>query len=224
MSRVASSGCSSLPSAAAMNNPSCPALGKTRVKTMCCGARAVAKRVTDATTTSRHVRIGGILLPLILLPWPNPLSTAECARGSFWRQIHMATLRRITGWAVGVFAVWGCMITAPANAQTHALDALTADEIRVASETAKADSRVAGALFPSITLNEPSKAEVLAWQPGQPLARQARVLAMTANGVFEILVDVGARRLISVTERAGAEPSITMSEIEGLKFVLANAE
>ncbi len=136
----------------------------------------------------------------------------------------MATLRRITGWAVGVFAVWGCMITAPANAQTHALDALTADEIRVATETAKADSRVAGALFPSITLNEPSKAEVLAWQPGQPLARQARVLAMTANGVFEILVDVGARRLISVTERAGAEPSITMSEIEGLKFVLANAE
>ena len=43
---------------------------------------------------------------------------------------------------------------------THPLDPLTPDEIRTAIETAKKDARLAGAAFPSITLDEPAKAEV----------------------------------------------------------------
>lgn len=104
----------------------------------------------------------------------------------------------------------------------HPLDPLTADEIRVAVQVARSDSRFAGAAFPSIALQDPPKASVLAWQPGQPLVRQARVQAMTATAFYELLVDLAGRRLVAATERRGVEPSITLSEIEGVKVVLSN--
>ena len=47
---------------------------------------------------------------------------------------------------------------------------------------------------------------------------------MVANTTYEVLVDVAGRRLVSVTERPGAEPSITMSEIMATQVVLSNAE
>ncbi|HMF95176.1 MAG TPA: hypothetical protein VKE96_12810 [Vicinamibacterales bacterium] len=106
----------------------------------------------------------------------------------------------------------------------HPLDPLTADEIRNAVQIAKGDGRFASAAFPSVAAQDPPKAVVLAWQPGQPLVRQARVLAMTASRVYELLVDLTGRRIVSATERRGAEPSITLSEIEGIKIVLSNAE
>jgi primary-amine oxidase len=106
----------------------------------------------------------------------------------------------------------------------HPLDPLTPDEIRVAIETAKNDERLAGAAFPSINMLPPAKADVLAWRPGQVLPRQARLDALTRATTYEVVVDVGARRLVSVTERAGAEPAITLSEIEATQSVVANPE
>jgi hypothetical protein len=47
---------------------------------------------------------------------------------------------------------------------------------------------------------------------------------MAADGVFELIVDLAGPRLVSVTERADAEPSITMTELESLRLVLANPE
>lgn len=105
----------------------------------------------------------------------------------------------------------------------HPLDPLTADEIRLAVEIARTDARVAGAVFPLVAVADPSKADVLAWQPGQRLTRQARVQAMTATGFFELLVDLAGRRIVSALEPRDAEPSITLSEIEGIKVVLSNA-
>jgi primary-amine oxidase len=63
---------------------------------------------------------------------------------------------------------------------------------------------------------------VLAWQRGQPFDRQARLQAMTGDHVYEVLVDLAGRRLVSVTERPGAEPPVTFSEIESLDYVLSN--
>ncbi len=111
-----------------------------------------------------------------------------------------------------------------ARVASHPLDPLTVDEIRRATETAKADQRLSSATFPSIALLDPPKADVLAWQGGQPLVRRARVLAMTADRLYEVAVDLTSRRTVSVIERPGVEPSITLSEIEATKLVLDNAD
>lgn len=47
---------------------------------------------------------------------------------------------------------------------------------------------------------------------------------MTADRTYELVVDLTAKRLASVIERTGVEPSITLSEIEAAKLVLSNAE
>jgi len=112
---------------------------------------------------------------------------------------------------------------APAAAR-HPLDPLTADEIRVAVRVARSDARFAGAAFPSVAVQDPPKAEVLAWQPGQPLARRARVEALTAASFYELLIDLAGGQILSATERRGVEPSIMLSEIEAIKTVLSNVE
>jgi primary-amine oxidase len=108
-------------------------------------------------------------------------------------------------------------------APAHPLDPLTAAEIRTAMQVVKGDARFAGAAFPSVAVQEAAKADVLAWQPGQPFSRQARVQAMTATSFYEVLVDLTGRRIVAASERRGVEPSITLSEIEAVKVVLSNA-
>jgi primary-amine oxidase len=125
-----------------------------------------------------------------------------------------------TGALAPATSVPGASVRAP----SHPLDPLTADEIRTAVATTRADSRLKEAAFPSIQRHDPPKTDVLAWQPGQAPPRVARIQAMVANTTYEVLVDVGAGRLLSVTERPGAEPSIIMSEIMATAVVLANAE
>ena len=73
-------------------------------------------------------------------------------------------------------------------AASHPLDPLSADEIRATTEVIKRDARLANAGLPFITLADPAKAEVIAWQPGRPIARHARAVAVTDTGVFEVLV------------------------------------
>ena len=112
-----------------------------------------------------------------------------------------------------------------ARAASHPLDPLSADEIATAAAVTKADLRLATALLPSIALDEPSKAAVLAWQPGQPVSRRARVTAMQGMSVFEVLVDLGARKIAQTTERTGVEAQLTLTEqIEGTKLALENPE
>src|SRR5580765_7431313 len=55
----------------------------------------------------------------------------------------------------------------PALASAHPLDPLTPDEIRAAARIARMDARLSQAKFASILLNEPAKAQVNAWRPGQ---------------------------------------------------------
>lgn len=106
----------------------------------------------------------------------------------------------------------------------HPLDPLSPDEIRVAVQLMKADGRLTAAAFPLIVAAEPPKAEVTAWTPDRVLVRRARAVAMAGAHVFEIGIDLTAKRLTSVVERAGVEPPITMSEIEATSLVLSNAE
>ena len=112
----------------------------------------------------------------------------------------------------------------PALAAAHPLDPLTADEIRVAAQVARTDARFARAQFASILLDEPAKADVIAWRPGTTMARRARLVVMTSASVFEVVTDLTARRLVSATERKGVEPPVMMSEFEAAKVVLTHPE
>ena len=125
---------------------------------------------------------------------------------------------------VRVVAAAAVALLAGAAASAHPLDPLTPDEIRVAVQVMRADARLTDAAFPFITLAEPPKTDVLAWQPDRAIARRARAVVMTRASIFEVVVDLNARRLMSVVERTGVEPSITLSEIEATSVVLTNAE
>ena len=120
-----------------------------------------------------------------------------------------------------ILALLASLQAAPAP-PIHPLDALTADEIALAVQLARGDARLTGAAFPSVALLEPAKADVLAWQPGRALPRQARIQAMTPAQVYEVVVDLTARRVASVTARPGVEPSITYSEVEAAGLVLGD--
>ena len=113
---------------------------------------------------------------------------------------------------------------ASAPAPAHPLDPLTTAEVSTAVEVAKSDARLARAAFPLIALHEPAKAGVLAWQPGQPVVRSAHLQATTPESTYEVTIDLAARRMVSAIERTGAEPSITLSEIQSTSVVLSNNE
>jgi primary-amine oxidase len=104
----------------------------------------------------------------------------------------------------------------------HPLDPLTAGEIRTAAAVARTDARMAGARFPSIVLEEPAKSDVNGWQPGRVLPRHARVVAMGNRVLYEAVVDLGAKRLVSVVERRGVEPGVMLSEFEVANVVLTH--
>lgn len=105
---------------------------------------------------------------------------------------------------------------APKVAQpTSPLDPLSASELRVAVGTIRADPRFPkGALFPIVTLLDQSKSGVLAWKPGRPFARRAfaDVYDEPRNRLYEVVVDVRKRDIVSWTRRTGVQPAVGLSE------------
>ena len=102
-----------------------------------------------------------------------------------------------------------------ARAQGAPLDALTAGEIATTFRVIEASERFpAGAFFPIVSLNEPPKAEVLGWSPGRSFRREAfaQVYDRRANRLFEAVVDLRTKRLLSFVERPGAQPAVFADE------------
>lgn len=110
-------------------------------------------------------------------------------------------------------------------AQTHPMDALTADEIKAAAAVLRADPRTRDAVYQLITIKEPAKADVLAWKPGGPLKRQAQVTAVAGSKVIEADVDLPTKAVTHLFERNGVEVPITIEEVvNGVGGVLQNPE
>ncbi len=110
-----------------------------------------------------------------------------------------------------------------AAAAPHPLDPLSAEEVRAAAQVIRADARLAAADLPFITVQDPPKADVLAWQPGRRIARRARAVAVTPSGVFEVVVDLEAKQITSAVERKGAQGPVTLGEItQSAQVVLAH--
>lgn len=90
------------------------------------------------------------------------------------------------------------------EAPTHPLDGLGADEIRTVGEVVRASSHTdSSAVFASVQLLEPPKAEVLAWEPGEPFGRRALAVLRQGRQTYEAVVDVAAARLVSWTAVEG---------------------
>lgn len=114
---------------------------------------------------------------------------------------------------------------AAAPASPHPLDALSADELTAVVGLLEAAGHVTeDTRFPVIQLREPAKADVLAWQPGQPITRTAFALVKNGPQAFEAVVDLSAGAVTSWSEAAG-QPNMMEGEILGGGEVLRqNAE
>jgi primary-amine oxidase len=106
---------------------------------------------------------------------------------------------------------------------THPLDPLTAAEIATAVRLVRAQPELqaqAGGdgelLFPTVTLNEPSKAEVRAFTPGSAFRREAVVVVFdrAGNRTFDARIDLRAKRVLSFTRLTGVQPSVMNVEID----------
>ena len=135
----------------------------------------------------------------------------------------MSHVPRMLAVVAFVTSTIACRPTTP-TVTLHPLDPLTADEIRTATQLMKADARLTGAAFPLIALAEPPKAAVLAWTAGGRPARQARAVVMTSAGVVEVVVDLGAKRIVAATTRPGVEAPITLTEVNSVGIVLQHAD
>jgi primary-amine oxidase len=123
---------------------------------------------------------------------------------------------------MSLFAVVACLCATSAAAQppvAHPLDPLTAREITAVVTILKAHPEVpAGALFPSITLHEPSKEVVRTFKAGAPIERQAFALVFDrpGNRTIEAVVDLHRRTVTSFRHIAGAQPAITFEELDNV--------
>src|SRR5262249_33912634 len=63
-----------------------------------------------------------------------------------------------------------------------------------------------------ITLREPDKSLVWAWQTGRPFPRQGLAIIKQDSATYEAIVDVAARKLVSWTEVKDVQPPLLEEE------------
>lgn len=92
-----------------------------------------------------------------------------------------------------------------AQAPVHPLDGLSAREHWTVYETLRGSGRLdSTARFLYAGLHEPPKTEIVAWRPGTPFRREARVHFVQSNRGYEAVVDLTNRRVLDfrqVTDR-----------------------
>jgi len=95
----------------------------------------------------------------------------------------------------------------------HPLDGLTPPEIWTAYEVLQSSHKVdADTRFPMVQLHEPPKEEVLAWKPAQSMRREAFLVVRQGVQMFEAVVDVNGKKLVSWTEMKGVQPGVPHEE------------
>ncbi|MDQ3806228.1 MAG: primary-amine oxidase [Acidobacteriota bacterium] len=100
---------------------------------------------------------------------------------------------------------------------THPLDPLGEDEIKSAVAVLRAAPNFPKqALFSTVVLHEPPKAEVLAFKPGAKFRREAAavVLDQEKSQTFEAVVDLRGARILSWQEIPGVQPLVFVGEYE----------
>jgi len=130
---------------------------------------------------------------------------------------------------VYALALIGAINVGTSLAAVHPLDPLSAEEIRITSQVVKADKRFAAAAIPIVRLEEPQKSDVLAWELRRQnktpsvLPRRSHAVVASGSSIFEAIVDVGTKQLVSVQEMKNVEGPLTGTEfMETTRIILAN--
>jgi primary-amine oxidase len=103
----------------------------------------------------------------------------------------------------------------PAEKVTHPLDPLTAAELAAVVALLRADPSVPEPVrFVTIALDEPSKANVAAFQPGAPIERRANAVLVDPVGqtTLEATLDLTAATVTEVAVIPGVQAAITVEE------------
>jgi primary-amine oxidase len=111
----------------------------------------------------------------------------------------------------------------PAAGVAHPLAPLTVDEIRaVVAGVRAAPGFGEGLLFETIELREPAKADVRAWTPGEPIARQARasVFRVPDGKLWRLVVSLPGGEIVSRREVPGARPMIQLEQFMMIEDVV----
>jgi primary-amine oxidase len=119
-------------------------------------------------------------------------------------------VRSVRAAAFGILCCFASCLTA------HPLDALTTDELNRAVQIlheAKLAERTAR--FGIVRLQEPPKAEVLAWHPGVELHRLAFVNLRQDRRLYQGVVDLTAGKVANWTEIKDQQMSFLLEEIMG---------
>jgi primary-amine oxidase len=106
-------------------------------------------------------------------------------------------------------------VAEPNPTPAHPLDALTADEIRTAVALVRDGGRLGeGALFSTVTLDEPTRDAVADFQPGQPVDRRLRLTIAPGAGasVVEAVVSVTTGTVVEWTERDDVRPALLFDD------------
>jgi primary-amine oxidase len=107
-----------------------------------------------------------------------------------------------------------------ASAAAHPLDELSAEELQAAVAVLKAAGKIDEASrFASLILEEPAKAEVRAWKPGQRFSRRAQAVVKQGPKTFEAVVDLDAKAVASFAEVEGVQAGILFEEWEAAQAV-----
>ncbi len=114
---------------------------------------------------------------------------------------------------VGMLATtWGGQVFA-AESLRHPMDPLTAREYAAVITALKKDNYVDNSSrYSLITLDEPAKAKVLKWKPGDAVPRQAFVIVKKGPQTFEAVVDITRGKVVSWKQVKGVEPGILLTE------------
>ena len=103
----------------------------------------------------------------------------------------------------------------PSAPVAHPLEPLQADEIRTAVAAVWESGRlVEGALFSTVTLDEPSKEVVLGHRPGDPVQRRVQLLIVPGpeSSVIEAVVELPEGKVVGWTEHEGMRPALLFDD------------
>jgi primary-amine oxidase len=109
------------------------------------------------------------------------------------------------------------------SAPTHPLEMLTGAEIERAAEVLRASGRVAeNALYASLVLHEPDKADLAQWKPGDPVTRRVRATIVPGpeNMVVEAVVNVTSGECEQWDEIPDVRPTLLMTEAMNAIFTI----
>ncbi|MGD0893295.1 MAG: hypothetical protein ABR923_17360 [Terracidiphilus sp.] len=123
----------------------------------------------------------------------------------------MLSRMRALAFVAALFTLQACFALQPAV--HHPLDALTPDEYWKVYNTLNAAGKLREkTLFASILLQDPPKAQVLAWKPGDPIDRKVDVVLYDEGKSYAAVLDITAGKIESYSELTKDQAPVAPAE------------